>query len=120
MHRAYTEAAARTAIHVLCEKPMALDETECESMIEEAERTNVKLMIAYRLHFERGASTTLCSLLSSFSFLTRQDGWHGLSDIVDLALCQAHPAAANNGSPHTATLADSPGRTLAGFHVEGR
>ena len=54
MHRAYTEAAARAGIHVLCEKPMALDEKECESMIDEAERANVKLMIAYRLHFERG------------------------------------------------------------------
>jgi len=54
MHRAYTEAAARAGIHVLCEKPMALDEKECESMIDEAARSNVKLMIAYRLHFERG------------------------------------------------------------------
>ena len=54
MHRAYTEAAARAGVHVLCEKPMALDEKECESMIEEAEQANVKLMIAYRLHFERG------------------------------------------------------------------
>jgi glucose-fructose oxidoreductase len=54
MHRAYTEAAARAGIHVLCEKPMALDEKECESMIDETERANVKLMIAYRLHFERG------------------------------------------------------------------
>src|SRR5215469_18011898 len=54
MHRAYSEAAARAGIHVLCEKPMALDEVECESMIDEAARSNVKLMIAYRLHFERG------------------------------------------------------------------
>jgi glucose-fructose oxidoreductase len=54
MHRAYAEAAARAGIHVLCEKPMALDEAECESMIDEAERSNVKLMIAYRLHFESG------------------------------------------------------------------
>jgi glucose-fructose oxidoreductase len=54
MHRAYAEAAARAGIHVLCEKPMALDENECESMIDEAERANVKLMVAYRLHFERG------------------------------------------------------------------
>ena len=53
MHRAYAEAAARAGIHVLCEKPMALDETECEAMIAEAEKSNVKLMIGYRLHFER-------------------------------------------------------------------
>src|SRR5262249_13673068 len=30
------------------------DETECESMIETAKQGNVKLMIAYRLHFEKG------------------------------------------------------------------
>lgn len=54
MHRAYTEAAARAGVHVLCEKPMALDETDCQAMIAEVERTKVKLMIAYRLHFEHG------------------------------------------------------------------
>ncbi len=54
MHRAYTEAAARAGIHVLCEKPMALEEADCQAMIAEVERSKVKLMIAYRLHFERG------------------------------------------------------------------
>ena len=54
MHRAYSEAAAQAGIHVLCEKPMAFDETECEAMIAAAEKARVKLMIAYRLHFERG------------------------------------------------------------------
>jgi predicted dehydrogenase len=54
MHRAYTEGAAEAGIHVLCEKPMALDEADCEAMIAAAERARVKLMIAYRLHFERG------------------------------------------------------------------
>ena len=54
MHRAYAEGAARAGVHVLCEKPMAVTEQECEAMIEAAERASVKLMIAYRLHFERG------------------------------------------------------------------
>ena len=54
MHRAYTESAVQSGIHVLCEKPMAFDETECEAMIAEAERAQIKLMIAYRLHFEKG------------------------------------------------------------------
>src|SRR5215472_861405 len=54
MHRAYAEGAARAGVHVLCEKPMAVTEQECEAMIEAAEKANVKLMIAYRLHFERG------------------------------------------------------------------
>jgi predicted dehydrogenase len=54
MHRAYTEAAASAGIHVLCEKPMAFETTECEAMIAAAEKGGVKLMVAYRLHFERG------------------------------------------------------------------
>jgi predicted dehydrogenase len=54
MHRAYTEGAARAGIHVLCEKPMAVTEQECEAMIEATSRADVKLMIAYRLHFEQG------------------------------------------------------------------
>jgi predicted dehydrogenase len=54
MHPAYTEGAAEAGIHVLCEKPMAVTEQECEAMIEAASRAKVKLMIAYRLHFEKG------------------------------------------------------------------
>jgi len=54
MHRAYAEGAAQAGVHVLCEKPMAVNEKECEAMIEAASRAKVKLMIAYRLHFEKG------------------------------------------------------------------
>jgi predicted dehydrogenase len=53
MHRKYAEASARAGIHVLCEKPMAITEQECQSMIDTARNNRVKLMIAYRLHFER-------------------------------------------------------------------
>jgi len=52
MHRDYTVRAADAGIHVLCEKPMAVTEEECEDMIQSCDRHNVKLMIAYRLHFE--------------------------------------------------------------------
>jgi glucose-fructose oxidoreductase len=54
LHRSYTEAAARAGVHVLCEKPMAFEESECQAMIKATEKAGVKLMIAYRLHFERG------------------------------------------------------------------
>ena len=54
MHQAYAEGAARAGVHVLCEKPMAVTEQECEAMIDAAAKTGAKLMIAYRLHFERG------------------------------------------------------------------
>jgi glucose-fructose oxidoreductase len=64
MHRAYTESAAQSGIHVLCEKPMAFDETECEAMIAATEKGNVKMMIAYRLHFERGNLDSIESIRS--------------------------------------------------------
>ena len=51
MHREYTERAAAAGVHVLCEKPMALRE-DGESMICHAAEHDVRLMIAYRLHFE--------------------------------------------------------------------
>jgi len=51
-HREYTVRAARAGIHVLCEKPMAETELDCMEMIEAAQQGGVKLMIAYRLHFE--------------------------------------------------------------------
>ena len=52
LHRAYAEAAARAGVHILCEKPLAETSADCVAMIRAAEATNVKLMTAYRLHFE--------------------------------------------------------------------
>lgn len=54
LHREYAVRAAEARVHVLCEKPMAVTEEECQRMIDAAEQNNVKLMIAYRLHFEAG------------------------------------------------------------------
>lgn len=53
LHCEYTVRAAEAGKHVLCEKPMAVDEAECLKMIEAAKHRNVRLMIAYRLHFEQ-------------------------------------------------------------------
>jgi len=52
LHRSYTERAAQAGVHVLCEKPMAVTEEDCLSMIRTAEEHGFKLMVAYRLHFE--------------------------------------------------------------------
>jgi predicted dehydrogenase len=52
LHREYAERAARARVHVLCEKPMAVTEEDCLAMIRAAEENEVKLMVAYRLHFE--------------------------------------------------------------------
>jgi glucose-fructose oxidoreductase len=53
MHAEYAERAARAGVHVLCEKPMAVTEAECELMARVAREHKVKMMVAYRLHFER-------------------------------------------------------------------
>ena len=52
LHREYTERAARAGVHVLCEKPLAVTEEDCVAMMRACEENGVKLMVAYRLHFE--------------------------------------------------------------------
>src|SRR3954465_14052825 len=53
LHAEYAIRAAQAGKHVLCEKPMAVTEEECERMDAAAREAGVKLMVAYRLHFER-------------------------------------------------------------------
>jgi len=52
MHAEYTVRAAQAGAHVLCEKPMATSESDCRRMIGACDDAGVRLMIAYRLHFE--------------------------------------------------------------------
>jgi glucose-fructose oxidoreductase len=52
-HRDCVVRAAQAGLDVLCEKPLAVTARECEAMIGAAKRARVKLMTAYRLHFER-------------------------------------------------------------------
>jgi predicted dehydrogenase len=52
LHCEYTIRAAKAGVHVLCEKPMATSVKECETMIRTADHYGIKLMVAYRLHFE--------------------------------------------------------------------
>ncbi|HEX4267041.1 MAG TPA: Gfo/Idh/MocA family oxidoreductase [Steroidobacteraceae bacterium] len=74
MHREYTERAAHAGLHVLCEKPMAVTSEDCERMIQVTRQNRVKLMIAYRLHFERGnleaAEMAHCRTLGDLRFFT--------------------------------------------------
>jgi predicted dehydrogenase len=54
LHAPLTLKAASHGVHVLCEKPMAPTVAECERMIDACRDAGVRLMIAYRLHFEAG------------------------------------------------------------------
>ena len=53
-HREYTERAARAGVHVLCEKPLAYSAADAQAMMDACQAANVRLMTAYRLHFEEG------------------------------------------------------------------
>ena len=53
MHRDFVIRAAEAGVHVLCEKPLASNEKEGQEMVAACKRNRVKLMTAYRLHFER-------------------------------------------------------------------
>ncbi len=52
MHKDFTIRAAAAGKHVICEKPMALNVAECNSMIDACKKANRLLSIGYRLHFE--------------------------------------------------------------------
>jgi glucose-fructose oxidoreductase len=67
MHREYVVRAASAGIHVLCEKPMAVTSEECRQMMTAAKQARVKLMVAYRLHFEE-ANMTAVELIRSNKF----------------------------------------------------
>jgi predicted dehydrogenase len=61
-HRQFVERVAPHGIHVLCEKPMAVTEEDCEAMIRVCRDNACKLMVAYRLHFE-GANLSAIELV---------------------------------------------------------
>src|SRR5262249_56463823 len=51
-HAEFAVRCARSGVHVLCEKPLATSAEECRRMIDACAEAGVKLMTAYRLHFE--------------------------------------------------------------------
>ncbi len=53
LHCTFAVQAAEAGVHVLSEKPLAVTEQQCGAMITACRRHRVKLMTAYRLHFEK-------------------------------------------------------------------
>jgi predicted dehydrogenase len=53
-HRTYAEPAARAGVHVLCEKPLAYSVEDAQAIVCTCHKHKVRLMTAYRLHFEEG------------------------------------------------------------------
>jgi predicted dehydrogenase len=58
-HKEFTLRAADAGAHVLCEKPMAPSAEDCRAMVDVCEAREVKLMVAYRLHFEEATLQAL-------------------------------------------------------------
>jgi predicted dehydrogenase len=58
-HKEFTLRAADAGVHVLCEKPLAPSAEDCGAMVEACEARGVKLMTAYRLHFEEATLKAL-------------------------------------------------------------
>ncbi|MFC2089861.1 Gfo/Idh/MocA family protein [Bacteroidota bacterium] len=52
MHKEFTIRAANAGKHVICEKPMAMNQQECREMIDACNRNKVALSIGYRLHYD--------------------------------------------------------------------
>jgi predicted dehydrogenase len=52
MHAEYTIRSAKADKHVLCEKPMSTSVKDAKAMIAACAAAKVRLMIAYRLHYE--------------------------------------------------------------------
>jgi predicted dehydrogenase len=86
MHAEYTIRAAKAGKHVLCEKPMSTNVAEAEAMIAACKSANVKLMIAYRCHYEPtnlraiklirdGALGKVQAIDSSFGFNMGPNEW---------------------------------------------
>jgi predicted dehydrogenase len=86
MHAEYTIRAAKAGKHVLCEKPMSTNVAHAEAMIAACKAANVKLMIAYRCHYEPtnlravklirdGALGQVQAIESSFGFNMGPNEW---------------------------------------------
>lgn len=59
LHAKYSIIGAEAGKHVWCEKPMAMDEEECRSIINATEKNRVQLTIGYRMQHEPNTQTII-------------------------------------------------------------
>lgn len=59
LHAKYSIIGAEAGKHVWCEKPMAMDVEECQSIIDAASQNNVQLAIGYRMQHEPNTQTII-------------------------------------------------------------
>lgn len=59
LHAKYSIIAAEAGKHVWCEKPMAMDVEECQSIIDAVDQNNVQLAIGYRMQHEPNTQTII-------------------------------------------------------------
>ncbi|MEM9836803.1 MAG: Gfo/Idh/MocA family oxidoreductase [Bacteroidota bacterium] len=58
-HARFAIAAAKAGKHVWCEKPMAMDVAECQSIIDACKANKVSLSIGYRMQHEPNTQTVI-------------------------------------------------------------
>ena len=121
LHKEFALRAAARGVHVLCEKPLALTAADCVELDEACAEHGVKLMVAYRQHFdactleafELARSGALGALRLFSSFLThvvrpddvRRDASLGGGATYDLGVYCVNAARHLFGAEPTAVLA---------------
>jgi predicted dehydrogenase len=63
-HAEFIVPALKAGIHVLTEKPLEVTTDKCRQIMEAAETSSAKLMVAYRLHFEPATLDTIDKIRS--------------------------------------------------------
>jgi predicted dehydrogenase len=123
--------AAHAGVHVLCEKPLATTDAECQRIILACREANVKIMTAYRLHFEpitlevidlvrKGRIGDLRYFSSSFSFVAKPGNIRtrpetGGGTLYDIGIYCINAARMLFGTEPTRVFAMSIDGTRAGF-----
>jgi predicted dehydrogenase len=102
LHADYAMRAARAGVHVLCEKPLGVTGDDAGRIVDACADADVKLMVAYRLHFEaatlnaiervqagelgrpRFFSTTFAMQVRNDNIRTKRE--HGGGPLLDLGI----------------------------------